>query len=244
MIIYKATNKINNKCYIGQTIKSLKIRSCEHINQSKKQDNYYFHNSLNKYGSENFIWEILEECDNREKMNEREKFYINFFNSFGEKGYNLNEGGGGNIGLKMSNETKIKMSNSRKGKICGDETRKKISESNKGKKLSDEHKKKLSISLKNNNLGSKKTNETKIKMSISQIGNKKMLGKIQSEETKSKIKNSLQGKKHSDERKLNISKGRSGIIPIKKECQYCKRMYDSGNYAKYHGDNCKNKLKI
>lgn len=48
MIIYKVTNKINNKVYIGQTVHTLNYRMAQHYKDARR-DNYYFHNALNKY---------------------------------------------------------------------------------------------------------------------------------------------------------------------------------------------------
>lgn len=59
MIIYKATNEITGRCYIGQTTKSLKIRKKQHetVNGSP-----YLYRSIQKHGKKNFKWEILEKC--------------------------------------------------------------------------------------------------------------------------------------------------------------------------------------
>jgi hypothetical protein len=54
MLIYKATNKINNKSYIGQTTETLDIRIRRHLYSIKTRRNYYFCNALRKYGKENF----------------------------------------------------------------------------------------------------------------------------------------------------------------------------------------------
>ena len=83
-----ATNIINGKKYIGQTKRDFLIRQTEHL---KARDNYLFHVALRKYGSENFIWTILEECSN-ELLNEKETFWIEYYNSY-NKGYNQTKGG-------------------------------------------------------------------------------------------------------------------------------------------------------
>jgi len=59
-IIYKVTNLINNKIYIGQTTGSLEKRKIKHISCAKLNSNIYFHKALNKYGIGSFDWEILE----------------------------------------------------------------------------------------------------------------------------------------------------------------------------------------
>lgn len=91
MIIYKVTNKINGKIYIGQ---------------SSKTDPLYYGSgpiiikSIKKYGKDNFIRIILEECETKEESNIREIFWIKYFNSTNRNiGYNISNGGnGGNLG--------------------------------------------------------------------------------------------------------------------------------------------------
>ena len=186
MIIYKATNLINNKCYIGQTKHTLDKRIIEHTKYDLN-DNYYFHNALKKYRIENFKWTILEICFNQEELNEKEKWYIKHFNSFGKNGYNLNEGGKGNSGYIASEETKKKMSESGKGRIFSEETKRKISESHKGIKHTEESKIKISESRK----GHTTSEETKKKMSISHQGkNHPLWGKHHSDKTKDKMRES------------------------------------------------------
>ena len=95
-IIYKITNKVNGKSYIGQTRYTIEFRLKQH---QHKKDNTYFHNAIHKYGIENFSIEILEEC-NIEDLNSREIFYIAKYNTF-KDGYNLTIGGDGNRRLLL-----------------------------------------------------------------------------------------------------------------------------------------------
>lgn len=97
-IIYKITNKVNGKSYIGQTRYTLEFRWRQHIH---KKDNTYFHNAIRKYGPDNFSLEILEECP-YSNLNEREIFYIAKYNTF-KDGYNLTIGGDGNRRLLLDN---------------------------------------------------------------------------------------------------------------------------------------------
>lgn len=97
--IYKITNKVNGKSYIGQTRYTVEFRWRQHIH---KKDNVYFHNALKKYGTNNFIVETLEECD-VEILNEREIFYIAKYNTF-KDGYNLTIGGDGNRRLLLDDK--------------------------------------------------------------------------------------------------------------------------------------------
>lgn len=115
MIIYKATNIINNKSYIGQTHFSLEQRKRSHINEGRN-DNLYFHNALKKYGYEKFNWSIIESCENKEELDEMEFHYIKQYNTISPNGYNLTYGGEGSHGRKLSNETKEKIRKSLKGK--------------------------------------------------------------------------------------------------------------------------------
>lgn len=88
--IYKITNIINNKCYIGQTTDPTR-RWREHKSQGYGQEkNKKLYYAFSKYGIENFTFEILEE--NIENYNEREKYWIRYYDSY-ENGYNMTEGG-------------------------------------------------------------------------------------------------------------------------------------------------------
>lgn len=94
-LIYKAINKINNKQYIGQTMNTLGERKKQHIQSafnSRREPKSYFHKAIKKYGEENFKWEIIENNIPNEKLNERERYWIKFYNTY-EDGYNLTEGG-------------------------------------------------------------------------------------------------------------------------------------------------------
>ena len=100
-LIYLATNQINGKVYVGQTINSLKRRQSNHKQGAfVKQDHYYFHKALRKYGFDNFVWEILEEFDIELDihlfclLNEAERKYIALYNSNNpQNGYNMTKGG-------------------------------------------------------------------------------------------------------------------------------------------------------
>lgn len=97
-IIYKITNKVNGKSYIGQTRYTIEFRWRQH---QHKKDNTYFHNAIKKYGIDNFSIEVLEEC-NVEDLNSREIFYIAKYDTF-HNGYNLTLGGDGNKRLLLDN---------------------------------------------------------------------------------------------------------------------------------------------
>lgn len=90
MIIYKSTNKINGKSYIGQTTKNFKTRKYQHLNSNRTP----FHRALKKE-NKNFKWEILCECNSIEELNEMEIYYQRLFNSIWPNGYNMIEGDSG-----------------------------------------------------------------------------------------------------------------------------------------------------
>lgn len=152
-VIYKTTNLINNKIYIGKRI----------FTKDKFFKNKYYGSgkllkeAINKYGLDSFNREVLEEVDN-EFLEEREVYWIKFYNSNNlEIGYNLTIGGNSKYGRKigsMSNETKKKISESvskylsenghpLQDKNQSDESKEKIKNKLKGRKLTDEHIRKL-----------------------------------------------------------------------------------------------------
>ena len=93
--IYKITNQVNSKIYIGQTTRTIKERWQEHRkNICKYKEKYPLYKALYKYGIDNFIIEEIEECDNKE-LDDREIYWIHFFQSFGDGGYNCTKGGQG-----------------------------------------------------------------------------------------------------------------------------------------------------
>ncbi len=227
-IIYCAENIMNNKVYIGQTIKTLNIRKNRHI--GSKEDRH-FQRALKKY--DNWNWKIIcnvEAPNNillKELLNISETMYIEKYDSF-KNGYNLTTGGDGglgrvpwNKGKKFSDESKAKMSvahmgnTARRGKKATEETRVKLSESHRGYKHTDEQKAKISASQKGRvspMKGKKHSEETKKKMSIVAL----KLG-LKSEETKKRMRKAQKGKTFSEETRIKIGEASKRIWAKRKE---------------------------
>lgn len=222
--IYRITNKINGKTYIGQ-------HKYKDLNDDYMGSGKHLKAAQAKYGIENFKKEILvfnvskkEHIDLLEKTfiaAEREKVGV-------ENCYNITGGGEGALGRPTSKETKAKLSAANKGKVrtaamrahwsavhkgkkLPEETRKKMSEAQKGRKLTEEHKRKLSEALK----GKYVSEETRKKISEAKKGNTNTKGKHWklSEETKKKISESLKGMKRTPftrEHKKKLSEAKKG----------------------------------
>lgn len=91
--IYKITNTTNDKVYIGQSV-DIKHRFDNHKYNFKHNayPSYALYKAMNKYGIENFRFEIIEKCD-EDVLNDREIYWIKKYNSFGSGGYNMTAGG-------------------------------------------------------------------------------------------------------------------------------------------------------
>lgn len=134
MVIYKTINLVNGKIYVGKDVKN----RLEYLGSGTR-----LRLAINKYGRQNFSKEILEYCDSKELLNEREIYWIEKLESRNPNvGYNLARGGQGATGFKQSEEAKRKMSIAKSGRILSEETKRKMSEARKGKKMSEETKQK------------------------------------------------------------------------------------------------------
>lgn len=105
--VYKITNKINDKIYIGKT-KNLEIRWKKHLQNSRNINiNKPFYNSIRKYGSENFSIEIISTYIDEEESYIGEIMWIKHYQSNDlTKGYNLSAGGRGNCGWHHTEKSK------------------------------------------------------------------------------------------------------------------------------------------
>ncbi len=239
--IYMIQNKVNNKMYIGQAV-DIEDRWGEHRRglRGGYHPNKHLQNSWKRDGEENFEFSILLECA-ESQLNTFEEYYILELMTYNDRvGYNKTYGGGSG---RPTEETKRKLSESIKGKYCGeksywygngdmmrgeknpfygkhhsDETKRKLSESKKGKHHSEETKRKLSEA----NKGEKnpfygKHHSEEVKRKISEAGKVRQF----SEEAKRKVSESLKGKycgeksywygkHHSEETKRRMSESLKG----------------------------------
>lgn len=214
--IYQIKNIITGKYYIGSSV-DIKKRWNQHLKTLRRgtHRNKHLQRAYDKYGENAFQFEVLETILFNDCLIELEQKYINKL----KPEYNLAPTAGSSLGVKRSEETKRKLSESHKGKHLSEETRRKMSEARKGNK---------------NMLGKHYSEETKRKMSEA---NK---GKHPSEETKRKISEALKGKhypkmseahkgKHHTEetkRKLSeVNKGKHLSEETRKKMSEAKKKY-------------------
>lgn len=249
MFVYKATNKISGKCYIGKTTKSLDERKSQHLKLSKTK-NTHFLNALRSYGESNFTWEIIDTAKTNEELNEKEIYWINQYNSV-NNGYNMIDGGTGGYNIYAVNANREK----RKGKTWEDiygkeqslnlkeKARKRINEHNKifgfdniNKERSKQYAKKGAYVR--HNMGYTHSEETRKKIGIAKTGQKhsKETRNTISQQTKKAMKSvdwdilmekaldsrkKYWSKKHKSDRE-KIKKMRSEKIKISEQCKMLK----------------------
>lgn len=110
--IYKITNLINNKIYIGQTKHTIEQRFKSHVKQAKaniKSDHSILHEAIRKYGEENFKTEFLDEACSKEELDIKEKYWIKELKSQNKNiGYNITQGGDGFDFNSLPEDVKLK----------------------------------------------------------------------------------------------------------------------------------------
>lgn len=131
-LVYKITNTINQKVYVGKSNTNANrwYRHLEIARNKPKNTYHYLHKSINKYGANNFSYEVLEYFNSEAEAYEAERKYIALYSSNNAKyGMNLNSGGLG--GTKQNQEVKDKIRNKRLGFKFSEESKKKMSLSHK-----------------------------------------------------------------------------------------------------------------
>lgn len=166
--IYYAYCYKSGKGYVGQTI-NFKGRQRKH--ESSPDCRALFH-AIKKYGPDLFTWHIIESGIPMSDLGDRERFWIASLNTVAPNGYNLTHGGEG--GGRMSDETKQKLSEARKGFRHTENSKRKMSEKQKGREPW--------------NKGIPRSEETKSKL------RKANLGKRHKQEAKDKLSRAFKGR--------------------------------------------------
>jgi len=130
--IYKIINILNNKIYIGSSTQiNKRWKKHKQCLRRNKHHSNHLQNAWNLYGEESFKIELLEQVEpSKEKLLEREDYWISFFNSANSDfGYNVRIKAGSCLGTKRSEETRKKMSEIAKKRVISEETKQKIAKS-------------------------------------------------------------------------------------------------------------------
>lgn len=156
MLIYKWTNLVNGKIYIGQTSMTLEKRTRLHVNNARAGSQSALHNAIRKYNPASFKVEAIYSCFDENELNKAETMFINDYACLSPKGYNLKPGG---YDQKWHPEMKQKASKSALKRIAADNGKQikefqKIGQQalkgkdpwNKGKKATDQAKANQSLS--------------------------------------------------------------------------------------------------
>jgi hypothetical protein len=242
--IYKTTNLINGKTYIG-------MHSTNNIQDGYLGSGVVFKKVLKKYGVGNFKREILEFSDSYDNLIELEKKYVNEDVVIDDNTYNLKTGGQSNG--RLSNESKIKISNTLKNKYKNGEIKRRYTAPY---ILTDEQKHIISKSLKkyysenkHHSIGSEPWNKGKV--GSQKAWNKGVETGPMGDDVKNKISDSMKewhlNNKHPllgvepwNKGKVGVQKAwNKGKVMEKQKCPHCDKYVDVANGKRWHFDNCK-----
>ena len=238
--IYKLTCK--GKSYIGQYKKdSPTLRWNRHVRDAEKGSKCAIHQAIRKHGKEAFEISTLCVCETQQELDEKEHQYITEFNSMVcDNGYNMVRGGKGRApNFHHKEEHRRKMSEFMKNRIVTDETKQKLSDNRKGTTCNwdEETRNRVSESSRKNATGHKHSEETKRKIGEKSKGRKAGLGQKRTDEQKQRIGDASRGRKFSEETKQHLSEVHSqrhkeNPIPHKK----CKYTEDDIRYMRTNPD--------
>ena len=228
-VVYKITNNISGKSYVGQTKRDVKVRFREH----SRCKTTILGKAIHSYGIENFSIEIIEKAETRQELDEKEIYYIKLLNTIKPNGYNQCKGGEGVSGMVWTQEMREHARETHVGKNCGKDNPMygKCGELNPfyGKKHSEKTKRMLSEKAKENYSGAnnpmygrKHTEEALKKMSENRKGKHcgkehSLYGKHLSDETKEKLSKAKKGKEFPGKWKPVICVETNTIYPSVKE---------------------------
>lgn len=141
MIIYKITNKVNGKIYIGQTTKTLEKRKSQHLTRAKQGVQTHLCQAIRKYGEKNFNFEVICRVFDKTVLNDLEIYFISYYDSI-HNGYNMVDGGNNNI--MFNSDIKDKHDNIMRSDTVRDKISNSLKEYRKQHPFSEEHRRKLS----------------------------------------------------------------------------------------------------
>lgn len=150
MFVYLIRNKVNGKCYVGQTTQDVNVRLRNHRNKANmtKPSRLPIHQAIKKHGWAAFDKFVLEVCDSIEAMDVAEQYWIAKYDCLAPNGYNL-ESGGGKAVREIHPETRQRMSEAHAGHTRHtDESRKAIGDARRGHIKSDEDRRRRSERMK------------------------------------------------------------------------------------------------
>jgi group I intron endonuclease len=150
MLIYKITNRVNGKVYIGKWQgRRVEDRWKVHLACAAEGSRFHFHRAIRKFGPDAFQVEVLRETDDGIELCLLEKELIAFFQSSNpEFGYNMTLGGDGIPGFSHTEETKRKIGNANRGKVISDVGRDRMSASHMGIPLTSKCRQNMSLTQK------------------------------------------------------------------------------------------------
>jgi group I intron endonuclease len=215
VVIYKVTNRINGKVYIGKTVRTADVRWAQHVSDARCGSALLFHLAIRKHGETSFQLEVMHSTEDPDELNRLECAAIKHHRSFKrDSGYNLTLGGEGAasgelnpmFGKTHTAEVKQQLRNLKLGTTHSEATKAKISEANRGRR--------------NRFFG--KTHISDIALAGCRKGGLSHLGKCRSLLTKEKISQALKGYKKSQAHCDAISaakKGKPGHQPSEESRQ-------------------------
>jgi hypothetical protein len=257
--VYRITNKIEQKHYYGSRSSEIEAKldlGIKYFSSSSDED----FREDQKNHPENYKYKIVRICSTKEKaialeIKLQEKFNVGINESFYNKAIQTSTGFD-RTDINHTLETKLKISESRKGVPLSPETKLKLSEAAKGVPKSPEHRQKLSEAKTGENhpmFGKEHSDETRQKMSeahknMSDETRKKMSeahkGVPKSDEHKQKLSEANKGKEQTPETRQKISEAKLGVPQGPQEqvqCPHCGKIGGKSLMSRYHFDNCKYK---
>jgi len=207
--VYVIICEVNGRQYVGQTRQTLPQRWAGHVYDAlKRQMKTYFYNAVRKYGAASFKIALLEECEDRGTLDEREIHWINALETL-EHGYNSKQGGDSHVWSAAARKRQSERQKGKPGTKHSEETKRRMSEIHSGprnerfgKKNTAKSRAKTSATLKSiphHLRGQRHTPE------MLERFRQAKLGKVASEDSKRKTSESLRGKPKSEEHRARLS---------------------------------------